>query len=286
MLEHTIERADSLGKREHQLTLIAKAHQREAQSQLSGYWPGKVIVQPSNRDTFPGIFLPLTHVYARDSKAMVVIYPSDHFIHPEKRFTQVIENAVKAAEELPHMVVLIGVPADSPELDYGWICPGPGVWQSGKHSVYKVKQFLEKPSQAAAIAAMAVGGLWNTMIIVAKAHTLWQLGWRYFPQIMKHFERLHNAIGASCENDVLEEIYEVMPAQNFSTGLLVQAANQISVMPMKGVLWSDWGRENRIVETLNRIGKKPNFPTVFPAAGSPVPQVAEQISADYISINP
>jgi hypothetical protein len=76
-----------------------------------------------------------------------------------------------------------------------------------------------------------------------------------------------------------------MPTQNFSTGLLTPAAKKIGVMPMAGVLWSDWGREKRIVETLGRIGKQPNFPTVFSAGNRQVSQITEHASAAYRSVN-
>lgn len=107
--------------------------------------------------------------------------------------------------------------------------------------------------------AMSCGGLWNTMIMVAKVETLWQLGWHYCPEVMKHFERLGAAIGTSREEGTLEAIYEVMPSRNFSSGLLTPAAGRIGVIPMEGIMWSDWGRKERIVETLGRIGKIPNF---------------------------
>lgn len=29
---------------------------------------------------------------------------------------------------------------------------------------------------------------------------------------------------------------------------------------LAGVLWSDWGRKERILETLHRIGRQPSFP--------------------------
>jgi mannose-1-phosphate guanylyltransferase len=285
MLQHTLARADVLGKREHQLTLIARDHQNEAQLQLADHWPGRVIIQPVNRDTLPGILLPLTHVYARDSKATVVIYPSDHFIYPESRFKRVILSAVQAVKERPHMLVLLSALAEGIELDYGWICPGRKIWESGESIMYSVNRFLEKPSHADAVSAMESSGMCNTLIIVVKAQNLWRLGWSYFPEIMKHFERLHHAIGTTRENDVLEEIYDVMPSQNFSTGLLTLADKRIGVMPMAGVLWSDWGREKRIVETLKRIGKQPNFPTIPLVGNRQVPQMAEQTSPLYKSVN-
>lgn len=285
MLQHTLDRAEVLVKRDHERILIARTHRCEAQSQLADYWTGSVIVQPANRDTFPGIFLPLTHIYAQDKNATVVIYPSDHFIYPKKKFAQVIVSAAQAVEDLPDKLLLIGVPADSPEREYGWICPGSEIWQSGKYIAYEVERFLEKPLHADAVDAMACGGLWNTFIMVVKAHTLWQLGWNYFPEIMTLFERLLNAVGSCHESDVLESIYEVMPAQNFSTGILAQAADQIGVMPMNGVLWSDWGREKRIVETLFNLGKRPNFPCVSSALDRQTTQATGHVSNSCLNNN-
>lgn len=38
-------------------------------------------------------------------------------------------------------------------------------------------------------------------------------------------------------------------------------------MELSGVLWSDWGKPERIVETLRRIGKSPAFPLANAATG-------------------
>lgn len=266
MLQHTLARADALGPREHQLTVIAKSHQGEAQSQLADRPRGTVIVQPSNRNTVAGVFLPLTHIYTRHPDATVVIYPSDHFIYPEKNFVELTACAVEAAEELPHRLVLLGVQAERIELDYGWICPGHDLWRSRNYSVRAVHRFLEKPSHADAVAIRNSGGLWNTLVVVVKARTLWQLGSRRFPETLSLFERLHGAIGTSREDSVLESIYEVMPARNFSADLLMPATSQVAVMPMEGILWSDWGRAERIAETLCRVGRQPNFPLILEQA--------------------
>ena len=263
MLQHTLARADRLGPREHQLTVVARSHQREAQSQLADRPQGTVIAQPANRNTAAGVFLPLTHIYRCDPDATVVIYPSDHFIYPEERFIELTAHAVKAAEALPHRLVLLGVQPESIDLDYGWIQPGHLLWQSGNYWVRAVDQFLEKPSYAHAVAIRKFGGLWNTLIVAVKACTLWQIGWRCFPEIMGLFERLRCVIGTSREGPVLDAIYEAMPARNFSADLLKPATNQVSVMPMEGMLWSDWGRGERIVDTLCLLGRQPNFPMIM-----------------------
>lgn len=267
MLRHTLLRADKLTARERQCIVIAESHHDEAQPQLKDRWANGIIHQPRNRDTFPGIFLPLTHVFARDSHATVIIFPSDHFIYPEARFVEIVKHAVRAIEDLPGYVLLLGAQAEELELEYGWIWPGQPVWRSGEQSVLAVNHFLEKPSRPDAEKALACGGLWNTLILVAKMDTLWKLGWRYSPNIMKHFERLLYSIGTARESEELRAIYEVMPTRNFSSDFLTRAVGRIGVLPMRDVLWSDWGRKERILKTLDWIGKRPNFP-MMPARGT------------------
>ncbi len=269
MLQHTIARADALAPRERQLTVIAKSHMAEAKSQLMDRAPGTVILQPENCDTLPGIFLPLTYLHSSDPYGTVVIYPSDHFIYPEKDFLWVIKNAIQAVEELPHKLILLGVQAYDLGIEYGWLCLKPEPWQTSQFSVHAVERFVEKPCHADALGLRAAGALWNTMILVAKADTLWRLGWMFFPEMMRLFEQLHDAVGRPSENAVLETIYQSMPKGNFSTDFLTlaSAANLVGVMPMRGILWSDWGRAERIAETLSRIGKQPSFPMMLIADG-------------------
>jgi mannose-1-phosphate guanylyltransferase len=53
-----------------------------------------------------------------------------------------------------------------------------------------------------------------------------------------------------------------MPSANFSRDLLQRAAKQAVVLPMTDVEWSDWGRPVRVLETLDRLNKPPNFAAV------------------------
>lgn len=267
MFQHTLDRAGRLVAPERTVAVVARAHQREAWSQLGKRAPGTVILQPANRDTAAGIFLSLTHVRARDPEATVVIYPSDHFVHPEDRFVEAVRRAVWAAEWLADRLVLLGIVPDNLELDYGWIQPEQTLAWSAGHRVRTVRTFLEKPGQAEAAKAMAAGALWNTMVMAARVETLWKLGWRCFPEMMPLFERLGKAIGTAQEGIVLDSVYRMMPARNFSSDLLQCAADQVGVIELSGVLWSDWGKPERIADTLRRIGKQPAFPLEHLAAG-------------------
>ena len=240
--------------------MIARAHRREAFSQLDGRQAGTILLQPHNRDTVAGIFLPLTYVKAQDPKARVVIYPSDHFVHPEAWFSETVRAAARAVERLPDRVVLLGVTADRPEPEYGWIQPARFLALEGVHPIRAVRAFVEKPSLAETEALLARGALWNTLVLLGHVSTLWELGRCRFPDLVSRFEQLESVIGTSAEGRVLERIYADMPAMNFSRDLLQHMPDRVAVTELRNVLWSDWGKPQRIAETIQRIGRTPAFP--------------------------
>lgn len=260
MFQHTLDRAAALTPAGRMVTVIARAHRREAFSQLDGRQAGTILLQPRNRDTVAGIFLPLTYVRANDPKATVVIYPSDHFVHPEAWFVETVGAAARGAERLHDRVVLLGVTADRPEPEYGWIQPARFLALEGAHPIRAVSAFLEKPTPAESEDLLARGALWNTLVLAAKVSTLWEMGRRSFPDVVSRFEHLESVIGTSEEGRVLEHIYADMPAMNLSRDLLQHQADRVAVMELRDVLWSDWGKPERIADTIRRIGRTPAFP--------------------------
>ncbi len=266
MFQHTLDRADRITLPEQKVTVIGRTHQIEARAQLSAGKAGKLIVQPANRDTAAGIFLALTHVLAEDPQATVLVYPSDHFIYPEEQFSEVVRKAAQAAQHLRDSLCLLGVLPDRLEPEYGWIHPGPCVSCVGGLEIRATEAFREKPGVEMCRTAMASGALWNTLVMAARAATLWEMGWQCFPEMMMLFEWYREAIGTSEEAQVLEKIYAAMPSRNFSSELLERLPGRVTVMELGGVLWSDWGRPERILETIQRIGKEPAFSCAHAAA--------------------
>jgi len=62
---------------------------------------------------------------------------------------------------------------------------------------------------------------------------------------------------------VIDAVYQAMPARDFSSDVLQKVPDQLAVIELNNVIWSDWGKADRIVETLRRIGKQPAFPLEF-----------------------
>ncbi len=260
MLQHTVDRADGLTDPERRVTVIAADHGDEATRQLRNRG-GRLVVQPKNCDTAPGVFLPLTYVRAFDPAATVVILPSDHFVHPEDRFLDAVRHAALAVDLLPERILLVGLRPEGRELDYGYIRVDRQLGTYGGHPLWTVGRFIEKPGSQAARVLDGDDLLWSTMIVVAKVERLWELGWQILPSMMRLFDTLQPAIGLPEEPRLLRSLYERMPVRSFSTDILEQAPHRLAALDLQGVRWSDWGRPERIVESLRQLGKAPIFPS-------------------------
>jgi mannose-1-phosphate guanylyltransferase len=123
---------------------------------------------------------------------------------------------------------------------------------------------------------MNQGALWNTLVLVANVEALWKAGWECCPEVMEKFEQLRQSIGTPDEGSVLQTIYHDMPNCNFSREVLQPLSKQLGVMELEKVFWSDWGRPERIIETLQAFGIRPTFPTeVFKEVKPPAKLTAE-----------
>jgi hypothetical protein len=74
------------------------------------------------------------------------------------------------------------------------------------------------------------------------------------PHLAGCFSTIRLAIGTHWEQQVVEEVYRTMPPANFSTAVLARYPERLAVLRVQDVLWSDWGRGTRIVDTLTRLG--------------------------------
>lgn len=265
MLQHTIDRSRQVVEPSRILTVIGHGHRTFLEGPATA---GRIIEQPAGCDTAPGIFLPASCVMAEDPSATVFILPSDHFIFPEEPFLDHLEEAASLAERLQDCLVLFGVPGERPEPEYGWIQAGPRLPLSSRREVRAVVRFHEKPNPTQAEAFLRRGYLWNTMIVAVKVKTLWKMGRQLLPEMMRRFESLRQVLKAIRQNRVnpehervaLTHIYRGMERKNFSRDFLEHLPNQIAVVTLDNVHWDDWGRPERIVESLARLGKFPIFP--------------------------
>lgn len=254
MVERTLMRAQRLIPRERLLLSATAHHRRHVLASMASHAPGTVLFQPINRDTAPGILLPLAHVLHRDPEAVVAILPSDHFVLPGRRFmASVAEAADYLIESRDNSLILLGVEPTEAETDYGWIKPGFSANEHERSSIRPISRFIEKPPQELARALMENGWLWNTMVMVVRAQALWERVQEFAPELTAFFSMIRRTIGTPWEDRVLEEVYCMIPSVNFSTTILSQRPDRLLVLPVRNVYWSDWGRGERILESLGQF---------------------------------
>jgi mannose-1-phosphate guanylyltransferase len=256
MLEHTFLRAETLIPPDRLFTVVSQNHLKyqEVLKQVSGRPKGTVILQPENRETAPGILLPLMHLYKHYPESVVVVFPSDHFIMENEIFMKHVDIACCTVEREPSQLVLLGVAPHGPETEYGYVVPKYSRNESSFQRVSKVLRFIEKPEPPMAQNLVQRGALWNTMVIAFKAKTLLGLVRKVIPSLYESFHRILKSLGTAWEADVVNEVYGKIKPVNFSSHLLeavsLYSSSHLAVIPVYGVYWSDWGSEKRITKTL------------------------------------
>lgn len=258
MLEHTLLRAGRLIPPERLFVVVNQHHlaHAEVRRQLSGRPNGTVVVQPENKETGPGLLLPLLHVHRRYPDSTVTIFPSDHFIVGEKRFMAHVDLACRVVERYPSSLVMLGIEPGEPETDYGYILPSKEIHGRPQWGVRKVVRFIEKPESRIARELILSDGLWNSMVIAFKVKTMLDLIERATPLLFSSFHRIREVVGTCKEGDVVKACYARMEAINFSRGVLEaippDCPSPLLVLPVRGVFWSDWGSEERISRVMRQ----------------------------------
>jgi mannose-1-phosphate guanylyltransferase len=146
MLEHTFHRAEKLIPAERLFVVIAKEHLQfdEVRRQIAWRPQECIIIQPENKDTGPGVLLPLMHLYKRSPDAIVTLFPSDHFILEEDLFMRHVERAFRIVETDGSRIVLLGMEANEPDPEYGYIVPGERIDDPEVDECRTVEMFVEK----------------------------------------------------------------------------------------------------------------------------------------------
>lgn len=257
MLRHTLDRARCLIAKDHLLTVVNCDHLTYLDGQLNDQPPGTIIEQPCYRETGPSILLPLLNIHRRDPQALIVIFPSDHFIIEESRFMEYVREAGFFVNRTPESVVLLGIQPDRPETGYGWIERGGKIPWVGNNDFYHVRRFWEKPKVKMAEILQMKGCLWNTMVLVGTANTLLQHFQTLTPDLFQLCRIVRATLGSLHEKEIMRGAYSVMPSLNFSSSILERIPRHLCVLHLTGIYWNDWGEEDRVRLDMETFHLKP-----------------------------
>ena len=257
LLEQTRRRvARAIAPRET-LFSVTRRHEAYYRQALWGASDRNVVVQPDNRGTAPAILYAVMRLTAMTTSAATAIFPSDHYVSDDDAFMARVERALDFVTRRPDLVVLLGIAADRPEIEYGWIEPGDAVPGQSAWPIYRVQRFWEKPTADVAGQLLGRGCFWNSFVIVAHAGRLRDLIGRSVPPLTHAFAALGTRLGTPWETAAARSAYARIGSIDFSQRVLETNSSSLAVLPVTGLEWSDLGSLPRVLAMRQRLEQAP-----------------------------
>ena len=201
--------------------------------QLRGVPRQQIVAEPVGRNTAPAIGLAAFLIARADPKGIIGLFPSDHVIEAQDRFTAALRRAIEIAAAGPNMVVM-GIRPTRPETGYGYIevtetaaaangsaevtstaplvvkqarralrktakaaVETPGTAESAPEAL-QVRRFREKPDRETAEEFLHSGNFyWNSGMFVWSAQTVIDAMHEHLPNTATILERISQAWGTA-----------------------------------------------------------------------------------------
>jgi len=161
----------------------------------------------------------------------------------------------------------LGAKPEGPEVEYGWIEVGASA--QGRHDLFRVRTFHEKPSLPLARFLFERGSLWNTFVLVGKALAFMEMICSAIPGVLKAFQQSPALRAPNEELRIHASLYERLPSIDFSRQVLTVETQRLIVQQLGPVAWSDLGDCDRVVAALSSSGQEPEWATRWRASKPP-----------------
>ena len=107
------------------------------------------------------------------------------------------------------------------------------------------------------------GCLWNSFVMVGRVSAFLAMIRRTLPELLASFNGM--------QSSALREIYATIPATNFSDEVLTKRPSDLTVLPARGLGWSDLGEPQRVLSALSTHSLGWNVPSESILPGLEVP---------------
>jgi mannose-1-phosphate guanylyltransferase len=261
LLERTLRRTSRAIPLARTLVVVNRDHLPVANAQLRDILPLNLVVQPENRDTGPGMLLPLAVLERRDPEAMVAIFPSDHWISSDRRFMRHVEHAAEKVARWPDRIAVLGMRPTRPDPDYGYLTRG---WplEANAAGAFTVGAYFARPDTSLAERLVRRGGLWNSSVMVCRVDTLLAELARLVPGRLEVMRRLAR------RPEERDEAYAALEPWSFGRDVFPRLVESMIVVPVTDVGWSDWRTPQAIALSLAAHREKPLWWTSAAAAAA------------------
>ena len=236
LIQNTFERFKKVVPVENIFILTNENYFDLVKEQLPELTDNQIIGEPIMRNTAPCIAYGCYKIKKINSKAQVVVAPSDHLILDTENFIDIINQSLQIAAEKDCLITL-GIKPSRPDTGYGYI-----QYENTTiaKNLFKVKTFTEKPSLEIAQSFLASGDfLWNSGIFIWSVDAIIKALDQYLPDMSEIFREGQMAYNSDAEKDFIQIAFQRCTNISIDYGIMEKAEN-VYVMPAD-FGWSDLG---------------------------------------------
>lgn len=208
-----------------------------------------IIVEPARKDTAAAIGLESIILRKSDPNAVVASLGSDHSVRKPGELVNVLKAAEALVEKHPEYIVPIGIHPTKPDSGYGYIQLGDVLDTEGKHQLWHVERFTEKPDVETAKRFLSEGNyLWNANMFVWKVSTILSLYEKHLPEMYAQLMTIEAALGTADEAKVIAQVYPQLEKVAVDYAIIEKAENIAALSADIG--WNDIGDWARLKDEL------------------------------------
>jgi mannose-1-phosphate guanylyltransferase/mannose-6-phosphate isomerase len=203
---------------------------------------GKIICEPSGRNTAPAILLAVLHTLSVEKDAVLCIFPADHVIGNIEQFHERLAAAIRLADQ--GFIVTFGIKPHYAETGYGYV-EGDAAVSEG---ALRVKRFVEKPDRKTAQQYINAGNFfWNSGMFAFKASVIMDEFRTWQPDLLEKMNAIFDPT-----RPITKAEYDRLP--NISIDYAVMEKTTRGVVLPSDFGWSDIGSWKSLYDFLPKDG--------------------------------
>lgn len=251
LLQQTVDRITPLAG-DRIVVVTGDRHSEPVRQQLLGVSRGRLLVEPTPRDSMPAIGLAAALVERQQPDAVIGSFAADHVVGDDAAFGRCVREAVAAARE--GWLVTLGVRPSYPATGFGYIEVGAPLDLPAAPTAHRVDSFVEKPDRPTAQEYLDSGRYrWNAGMFVVGATVLLDLLAQHHPQLAAGLRSI--AADPSRMRRQWPQLERI--AIDHAVAEPAAAAGRVAVVPAD-FPWDDVGDFASLAAVLARDGEEPD----------------------------
>ena len=241
LLQETVARVTATAG-DRVLVVTGAAHQEQVLAQLPDLPAGRVIAEPSPRDSMAAIGYAAALLEREDPEAVLGSFAADHVIGDPAAFDLAVRLAVEVAAD--DWLVTVGIRPTRPATAFGYVRRGGPL--PGHDGAFAVEEFVEKPSADVARRYVASGEYrWNAGMFVVRPRVLLDLLAAGDPGFAASLRDL------AASEDRLDDVWPTLPriAIDHAVAEPAAAAGRVATVPGE-FAWDDIGDFRSLADVL------------------------------------